>query len=304
MVSLALGVDMLASQNSGNVNEFSGDLSFFAVADNMADISQWTGIGAPAARLILARSWIAQENTLTTDTTGYTMVVTDQDTYSVFSKLPGENSKVYLLVSSTASFSGAVTEYQMADLSGAWMWTGDLDDGQFFTFATALPEVVLSVSTGNLAEATGTIEVTLFTTGDIRPAQDVTVTLTYSGTATDITDYDTNGTLTFTILSGSTGGSFILTGIQDMIAEGNESIVIEIESVLNAAEYGTQAQNLTIIDDDIAEVLLSVDTGAIDENAGLATFTAYTSGDVISETGIVITLIYSGTSINGSDYTT
>ena len=73
---------------------------------------------------------------------------------------------------------------------------------------------------------------------------------------------------------------------------------------MNATEYGTQVQNIDIIDDDIAQVLLALNTGAISESGGVAMFTVYTSGDVISLTGIDVTLVYTGTATDGSDYTT
>jgi len=50
---------------------------------------------------------------------------------------------------------------------------------------------------------------------------------------------------------------------------------------------------------------MSVDTGTINElGSGVATFTLYTSGDVIHTTGIVVEIAYSGLAINGSDYIT
>ena len=127
--------------------------------------------------------------------------------------------------------------------------------------------------------------------------------MVYSGTGTNGVDY-TTGSSTVEIIAGQTGATFVLTGLDDLLVEGLESIVVEISGVLNAFEYGTQVQNLDILDDDIAQVLLSVDTGAMAESGGVATFTVYTSGDVIVSTGIVVDLIYSGTGTNGVDYTT
>jgi hypothetical protein len=49
---------------------------------------------------------------------------------------------------------------------------------------------------------------------------------------------------------------------------------------------------------------LTVNTGVINENGGVAVFTLATSGDVIVNTGIVVNLIYVGTGINGIDYMT
>jgi hypothetical protein len=101
-----------------------------------------------------------------------------------------------------------------------------------------------------------------------------------------------------------TGASFVLTGINDLLVESGEAIVLDISGVLNAVEFGTQTQTVTVLDDDSAEVLLTVDTGAINENGGVAVFTLATSGDIISDTGIIVTFDYSGTAINGVDYIT
>lgn len=163
--------------------------------------------------------------------------------------------------------------------------------------------VVLSIDTGAMAESGGMILVTLFTTGDIISDTGIIVTLEYTGVALYGADY-TSGYINATIPAGMTGISFTLTGIDDLTIEGDELVTIDIASVLNGSEYGTQTQNLTIIDDDTAYIVLSVDTGAINESAGQATFIAEISGGALSSTGIVVTLIYSGTATNGVDYLT
>ena len=73
---------------------------------------------------------------------------------------------------------------------------------------------------------------------------------------------------------------------------------------MNATEAGTQQQTVNVLDDDTAQVLLSVNTGSLNEASGTAVFTIYTSGNIIVSTGIVVTLSYSGTAINGTDYVT
>jgi len=51
-----------------------------------------------------------------------------------------------------------------------------------------------------------------------------------------------------------------------LIQEGLEGFAVQIVSVLNASEYGTQVQLLDIIDDDVAQIVLSVNTGAMNES--------------------------------------
>ena len=65
-----------------------------------------------------------------------------------------------------------------------------------------------------------------------------------------------------------------------------------------------QEVSVSIIDDEtIPEILLSLDTGSIAEASGSAVFTVYTSGDVTSLTGIIVSFVYTGVALGGTDYT-
>src|SRR5438477_1556417 len=77
----------------------------------------------------------------------------------------------------------------------------------------------------------------------------VTVDLAFSGTATLTSDYTRSGT-SIVIPPGSTNGSITLTAIQDALDEVDETIVVDIASVSNGTEPGTQQVTATIIDDD------------------------------------------------------
>src|SRR5207237_3537148 len=80
-------------------------------------------------------------------------------------------------------------------------------------------------------------------------AQTVTVNLAFSGTATLTNDYTASGT-SIVVPPGSTIGSITLTAVQDAIDEVDETIVVDISSVTNGIESGTQQVTATIIDDD------------------------------------------------------
>ena len=43
----------------------------------------------------------------------------------------------------------------------------------------------------------------------------------------------------------------MLTAIQDLLVEGSETVIVDINTVTNATEFGTQSQTVTITDDDI-----------------------------------------------------
>ena len=70
--------------------------------------------------------------------------------------------------------------------------------------------------------------------------------VSYSGTATAGTDYSGN-IKTHTINSGNTA-TWSINVKSDNVAEGNETIVVEITSVTNATESGIQIETLTITD--------------------------------------------------------
>ncbi|MBN2890538.1 MAG: tandem-95 repeat protein, partial [Bacteroidales bacterium] len=112
------------------------------------------------------------------------------------------------------------------------------------------PTVTLSASPANIAENGGvsTLTVTLSTA----TYEDVVVDLTYAGTATGSgTDY-TAAASTITIVAGNTIGTTTVTSIDDMLSEGSETVIADIDAVNggDATEDGTQQATVTITDDD------------------------------------------------------
>jgi autotransporter-associated beta strand protein len=112
------------------------------------------------------------------------------------------------------------------------------------------PSVTLGVTGSPLAEAGGTATVTA--TLSAAHTLPVTVNLAYTGTATLTTDY-TPSANSIGIAAGNTTGSVTLTAVQDSVYENpNETIVVDIASVANGTESGTQTVTATITDDDAA----------------------------------------------------
>ena len=162
----------------------------------------------------------------------------------------------------------------------------------------AAPNVTLAIAPANIAEAAGTATVTA--TLSAISGQDVTVNLAFSGTATNISDYLSTGAQ-IVILAGSTSGSVTLTAVQDLLDESNETIVVDISSVINGNEVGTQQDSVTITDDDAAPtVTLLITPTTIVEAAGTTTATATLSA--ISGQDVTVDLGFSGTATNVSDY--
>jgi hypothetical protein len=178
--------------------------------------------------------------------------------------------------------------------------------GTFCSGSTAIqtlvcnpPTVTLTSSTSNIAETGGSATITATLSG--RYKSDVTVTLAKSGTATDVTDYSLSST-TITIPYGSLSGSVTLTSVNDVIDETNETVIIDIASVTNGTENGTQQQTVTITDDDAAPtVTLTTGTITIAETGGSTSVTATLSA--VSGQPVTVTLGLTGTATITTDYT-
>jgi len=98
-----------------------------------------------------------------------------------------------------------------------------------------------------------------------------------------------------------------ITGINDLLVETGETVIVGIvsttgsDSTISPTEYLTTT---TLIDDDLAQIVLTANTGAMNESGGVITLRTYISGGIISQSGIDVSIIYSGMAINGIDYTT
>ena len=109
-------------------------------------------------------------------------------------------------------------------------------------------EVNLTVSEISISESSSTI-VTLTSTASNTPCEDITVTLSTSGTATSGTDYSALDGTTITIATNSTTGTKTFTTTDDSVYEGSsETVIVDIASVsgASATESGTQSVTVTI----------------------------------------------------------
>ena len=130
-------------------------------------------------------------------------------------------------------------------------------------------------------------------------SQDVVVNLTYaSGTAVQGTDFSTNAA-SVTITAGNTVTSFTLTGITDGVYEGDENFTVSLGSISNGT--GTGSIVATVVDIDPApQISLSPASVSFSEEAGTAVVTV--SSDQISASDMVVTLGYTGTAAQGTDF--
>ncbi len=109
------------------------------------------------------------------------------------------------------------------------------------------PSVTLSVAPASMAETAGTSTVTA--TLSVVSSLDVTINLTFTGTATNLSDYTRSGTQ-IVISVGNNTGTVTLTAVNDTLGENNETILVDISSIINGAESGTQQVTATITGND------------------------------------------------------
>ena len=111
--------------------------------------------------------------------------------------------------------------------------------------------VSLSVDPASISEEGGTSTVTV--TLNTAISENVIVALTADGTATGGgVDYTIDQT-TLTIDAGSTSATTTVTAVSDLISDDNETVIIDISSVVNAKEDGVQQKTITINDVEVSD---------------------------------------------------
>ena len=98
------------------------------------------------------------------------------------------------------------------------------------------------------------------------------VNLAFSGTAA--ADEYVRSQTSITILPNEISASMTLTAVQDAWHEAAETIVVDVDSVVNGTENGTQQVTALIADDDAPKVTLSITGSPMAEAGGAATVTA------------------------------
>ena len=156
----------------------------------------------------------------------------------------------------------------------------------------------VSVSNASIAEAAGTSTLTVSTNGS-GFTSDQTITLALAGTATKDTDYTISAD-SLTLAAGETSVTAVVTAVQDIIDEPNETVLITASHSGNT--IGSQ-QTVTIADDDGTTTLsVSVNNATIAEAAGASTLTVSTGATTFAADQ-TITLALAGTATAGDDYT-
>jgi hypothetical protein len=163
----------------------------------------------------------------------------------------------------------------------------------------ATPTVTLALNNATLVENSG---VAIYTaTLSAASGLPVTVNLGVTGTATPVTDYTQTNTQ-LVIPAGSTSATFTVTSRNDLLDELDETVIVDILTVVNASEVGTQRATTTIADDDATPtVRLLVSNATIAEGGGTVTYTAQVSA--LSGLPVTVNLGFSGDATPNVDFT-
>ena len=164
-------------------------------------------------------------------------------------------------------------------------------------------EVNLTVSDISISESSSA-SVTLTSTASNAPCEDITVTLSTSGTATNGTDYSALDGTTITIATNSTTGTKTFTATDDSVYEGSEeTVIVDIASVSgsSATESGTQSVTVTLTENESAPtVSIASSASSVYDNGSNLTLTA-TSTQAADE-AITVVIGTSGSATEGTDY--
>ena len=190
--------------------------------------------------------------------------------------------------------------YTLGSPSAATVNIADNDSG------TSLPSVSITATNAFASEPSATGTFTVMRLGSTTGA--LTVNYALGGSATNGTDYTTL-TGSVSIASGQTSAAITVTTRDDTLVEGTETVVGTLTS--NAAyTIGSPASaTVNIADNDTSSGLPIVTIASSDSTAAESSGAANTGNITITRGGattsaLTVPLTYSGTAVNGVDYTT
>ncbi len=155
-----------------------------------------------------------------------------------------------------------------ADVNGSTT----VDMGAFEQMSTVSQRVELALSAAAVPEAGGVTTVTAFLVDQLgQPVQagpqGVSVTLRFAGSASIGADYSVSGSEVL-IPAGADRATVVLTAQDDALAEGNETISVEVDQVTNAGVGAVSAVTATVVDDDASPQTMARLTFAVTDVYG------------------------------------
>lgn len=164
-----------------------------------------------------------------------------------------------------------------------------------------VPPFVAIAATDNSAEEGTSGDTGTFTlTRSGNTAEEITVGVTYSGTATVGTDYkELPSTVTFA--PGATTATISVSPIDDAEAEQAETVVASLEMGTGYSLASDSKAMINLNDDDYQEVVIfAVDSFSQEETGDVGTFVVSRTGNVSRP--LTVSLAYTGTATSGVDY--
>jgi len=171
-----------------------------------------------------------------------------------------------------------------------YLEVGSFNDTQTGTYSLVItsdgvqPGLTLSIAQASISESSGVSQATV--TRSPGTSGSLTVTLTSSDT--------TEATVpsTVTIPDGADSAVFTVTGVDDAVVDGTQTVTI----TASASGYTSGTDTLDVTDDDIASLVLTIAAGSISEGAGAGATTATISRNTDTTEALVVTLSSSDTS--------
>lgn len=184
--------------------------------------------------------------------------------------------------------------------SGVQDYTGSLFSSGITIAANAVSTIEGDSGPGNV------ITYTITRTGSVTDFS--TVAVTFSGTATNGSDFTTSGLINGSVFFGVGVSSvqFQVTTSPDTVLEANETVIATLGAITGPGTLGTTTSVEAIIRNDDAVSVYSIvanPTSVYEGDTGAGNVITYT----ISRTGLIseagsVSLVFSGTAINGIDY--
>jgi hypothetical protein len=164
---------------------------------------------------------------------------------------------------------------------------------------TATVNISVSDSTANEPGNDGQFTVSMSQVSD----QDTVVNFTITGTSGNGVDYTTMGS-SVTILAGQTSALIDIDLINDSIIENDETVILTLTGTNDpdVTLGSTTSATLTIVDEDVATVAVSVSDSSAGESSNHGQFTITQS--TVIDRNTVVNFTITGTATSGSDYTT
>lgn len=308
-ITIAGGQDAVSRSSSGNCS--SGMTPMYCTQPTVTLSAGATGINENGSTTVSATLSAAYYDTVTVNI-GFSGTATLNTDYTLSTTLkiaPGATSASATLASiDDSGVEGneaaiiditSVTNGAESGVQQETVTIYDNDIQRTVTLTTGLlsvPETNTTVNGFEIANST-TITATISTASGTA----TTVNIGYSGTATRTTDYTTSSSIT--IPAGSTSASITVSSKLDVLNEDNETIIIDITSVTNAIENGTQQKTITILDDDAAPTVSIAWSKTSIGEAITGNSNAVVTLSAVSGRIVTVTLAFSNTATLNSDYT-